>query len=90
MNGYKRTYIKHNNNRRLTYTFSIVREKGLELEYFFKQHNGHSMKLITWEAEIWRVFLITNPLNFNQPRRSAICGPQVEIDLEFEGVKISG
>jgi len=90
MNGVKRTYIKYNTSRRLTYTFSMTRNKGLEFEYFLKQHNGHSMKLTTWEGEIWRVFLITNPLSFNQPRRGAVCGPQVEIDLEFEGVQLSG
>jgi hypothetical protein len=90
MNGVKRTYIKTNRNRRLTYTLSMTRDKGLELENFFKLHNGHTMRLTTWEAEIWRVNLITNPLDFNQPRRGAVCGPQVEIDLEFEGVKLSG
>jgi hypothetical protein len=90
MNGFKRTYIKTNLNRRLTYTFSMTRDKGLELENFFKLHNGHIMRLTTWEAEIWKVNLITNPLDFNQPRRGAVCGPQVEIDLEFEGVKLSG
>ena len=90
MNGVKRTYIKTNESRRLTYTFSMTRDKGLELENFFKLHNGHKMRLTTWEAEVWRVNLITNPLDFNQPRRGAVCGPQVEIDLEFEGVKLSG
>lgn len=86
MNGVNRTYVKNNVNRRLTYTFSMKRKKSLELENFFWYHNSDSIKIRNWKGEIWRSYLITNPLDYNQPRR----GPIVEIDLEFEGVKVSG
>jgi len=90
MNNISRTYIKRNDNQRLTYTFSMTRDKGLELESFFIYHNSDTIKLTNWKGEIWRVYLITNPIDFNQPRRGANCGPTVEVDLEFEGLKLSG
>lgn len=89
MNGIMYTYVKRPGTRMLSYTIDMTRQKGLELQNFFEQHNGKHMKLQNWKGEVWDVQLLTNPLDFVQNRRDGPCG-QVGINLQFEGSKISG
>jgi len=90
MNGATYTYVTRSTNRLLSYTFDLAREKGLELQAFLTEFNGDLMRLQNWKGEIWEVHLMTNPVNFTQNRRHAPDGPNVGVNLQFEGVKISG
>jgi len=86
MDGTTYTYVKKSPNRMLSYTFDLSREKGLELQSFLDTYNGELFKLQNWKGEIWSVNLMTNPLNYTQNVR----GPNVGVNLQFEGTKISG
>ena len=89
MNGATRTYIKTNNRRRLTYTFRILnRAKSLEFIDFVKKHNSDKIKLTNWKGEVWDVSFLTNPFDFVHTGRSAPCGDRVDINIEFEGVRL--
>jgi hypothetical protein len=89
MDGTLYTFVKNTKTRLISYTFDMTRVKGLELQSFFDNYNGQRMKLQNWKGEVWDVQLLTNPLDFVQNRRSAPTG-QVGINLQFEGVRISG
>jgi hypothetical protein len=90
MNGDTYTYVKSSNNRKLKYTFSLDRYKAIELEEFFRAYNAASIKMMNWKGEIWNVKLLTNPIDFVQVRRAEPGGDRTDVNLEFEGVKISG
>lgn len=90
MNGTPRTYVKTSKNRRLRYTFTMNRLKALELEGFCKAYNGTTIKMLNWKGEIWKVKLITNPIDFVQTRRYEPGGDRTDVNLEFEGVKLNG
>ncbi len=89
MDGTMYTTVKRPLTRVLSYTFNMTRQKGLELEEFLTAYNGERIKLQNFKGEIWDVQLLSNPLDFVQNRRSAPVG-QVGVNLQFEGVKISG
>jgi len=90
MAGTRRTYVKSSSNRRLKYTFSVDRPKGLEMEAFFSAYNGSTIKMINWKGEVWKLKLISNPLDYVQTRRAEPNGDKTEVNIEFEGVKLSG
>jgi len=90
MDGTRRTYVYRSDDRRLAYTFDMTREKGLELQEFLELYNAEHIRLQNWKGEIWDVQLLTNPLEFTQNRRSDPDGANCAINLEFEGVKLSG
>jgi len=90
MDGTRRTYVYRSNDRRLAYTFDMTREKGLELQDFLETYNAEHLRLQNWKGEIWDVQLLTNPLEFTQNRRHDPNGANCAINLEFEGVKLSG
>lgn len=85
-----RTYVKTSNSRRVRYTFTLDRLKSLELEAFFDAYNGTEMRMINWKGQIWRVKLITNPLDFVQTRSYNPNGDRTDVNLEFEGVLLNG
>jgi hypothetical protein len=90
MDGTRRTYVNRTNSRRLAYTFDMTREKGMELQAFLETYNAEHLRLHNWKGEIWDVQLMTNPLEFTQNRRFDPEGANCAINLEFEGVKLSG
>lgn len=84
------TYVQTSKNRRLRYTFILNRMKALELEAFFDSYNGADIKMLNWKGEIWKVKLITNPVDFVQTRRAEPGGDGTDVNLEFEGVLLNG
>lgn len=90
MNGDTYTYVKTSNNRVLKLTFTVDRLKGLEMEAFFDAYNGSNIRMQDWKGRIWKTQIITNPIDFVQTRRYAPGSDRTDVNLEFEGVKISG
>ena len=84
------TYVQTSKNKRLRYTFILNRMKALELEAFFDSYNGADIKMLNWKGEIWKVKLITNPVDFVQTRRAEPGGDGTDVNLEFEGVLLNG
>ncbi len=84
MNGVTRTYIKTNSHRRLTYTFRLNDDlKSLELLEFLRFYNSDLIRLTNWKGEVWKVNLLSNPIDLVQTRRFG-----TDISLEFEGERI--
>jgi hypothetical protein len=90
MNGETYTYVKSNDDRVLKYLFTLPRMKALELEQFAKSYTASEMKMSNWKGEIWKVRLLTNPLDFTLNARYAPVGDRTDVNMEFQGVKISG
>ena len=90
MNGETYTYIKSSDVRILRYTFRLTRGKSLEVEEFFRSYNSAEIKMQNWKGEIWKVNVITNPIDFVQTGRDAPTEDRTDVSLEFEGVKLSG
>lgn len=86
----KYTYVKKSGTQRLAYTFRLTREKSLELKAFIDAHIDDEWRMQNWKGEIWKVFLSNNPIDFIATRRGFPCGDEVDVSLEFEGVKLSG
>ena len=84
------TYVKTVKGRRLKYTFTLNRLKALELEAFFDAYNGADIKVLNWKGEVWKVNLITNPIDFVQTRRAEPGGDRTDVNVEFEGVLLNG
>lgn len=90
MNNTPRTYVQTSDSRRLRYTFTLNRLKALELEAFFDSYSGADIKMLNWKGEIWRVKLITNPIDYVQTRRAEPGGDRTDVNVEFEGVLLNG
>ncbi len=90
MDNTVRTYVKKSPNSRLRYTFTLSRLKSLELEAFFDSYNGADIKMLNWKGEIWKVKLITNPVDFVQTRRAEPNGDRTDVNVEFEGILLNG
>lgn len=90
MDGTARAYVQTSKNRRLKYTFTLARMKALEAEAFFDAYNGATIKMLNWKGEIWKVKLITNPLDFVQTKYYGLDGDRTDVNLEFEGELIHG
>lgn len=88
MNGGTYTYVKSSDNRVLKYTFTLPREKGLELEYFCRSYQSVPIKLTNWKGEIWYVHIMTNPLDFVETTRYFPTSDRTDINLEFEGNRV--
>ena len=86
MNGSVQTHVKTNDNRRLTQTFRMLdRQKAVEVVEFFKYYNSDKIRLTNWKGEIWKVNLLTNPIDFVKTGRF-----RTDVSLEFEGIKLNG
>jgi len=84
------TYVNRLDDRRLDYTFSLTRAKAVELEDFIDRYTGVEIQLTNWKGEVWKVKLVTNPVQFIATRFGAPGGPGTDVSLTFEGRKLFG
>lgn len=82
------TYVRTQLNRRLNYTFQLTRQKALEFQDFIDSFNSDSWKLTNWKGEVWKVKLVTNPVEFVPSRRGSPCGPTTDVSITLEGEKL--
>ena len=54
MNGVRRSYVKTNGERLLTYDFVLTRGKGLELQAFIDAYYGVECGMYNWRDEHWK------------------------------------
>lgn len=81
------SFVKRTKNRRLKYTFQLNERKGDELRAFTTTYSADDIKLQNWKGEIWRVKLITNPIEYSAAGRWGPVGDRIEVNLEFEGTR---
>lgn len=90
--GTTRTYVKRTDLRKLKYTFQLQRLKSLELKQFVLNSIGKIVKMTNWKGEVWLVHISSAPYTMTNRGRWGTCSnnDQMDVTLEFEGVKIAG
>jgi hypothetical protein len=90
MTGETYAYSKGSNLRKLSYRFLIERNKTYELLNFLKRYMSELITMINWKGETWLTFITNNPISLITKGLWRNCGEYVEVELQFEGTKISG
>jgi hypothetical protein len=88
------SYARTNDDRELNFTWSMLsREKLAEVLEFMNSFAGQNIKLITHDGEIWKVLLLTSPVEISLDKLTKPCGTGLQesgsITLEFIGKRIS-
>lgn len=96
MNGATIVFKQSTTRQRLKYQFRVDGIKAFELRTFLQANLSELLTLTTWSAQIWAVYLISSPFELQNAGRSGNSGHPTgpneysTIELEFEGVKLSG
>jgi hypothetical protein len=88
MTGVRRVYVKDIGRNSLTFSFSILRPKALELTEFITAYNSVKWKIVTHENESWIVNLMNNPFEFTSIARSNPGRESLNIRFDFEGTRL--
>jgi hypothetical protein len=84
MTGGSRSYIKPNGEKAIKYNFTLTEAKKEELFSFFRNYNAEHMFIYDWKNSLWLAYLTSSTLSGTSSGRD-----KVDLDLEFEGLKIS-
>jgi hypothetical protein len=84
IDGTKRTFVKSNTRRLLTYDFSLSPGKAEELKRFIRSYYGSKIELRNHLDEIWHVYMVNNPFPFADEGAES-----VSVQLQFEGTQVS-
>jgi len=94
MDGTIRSYVKTKNDRRkLQWTFSLARNKSLELRAFIQAYFASRIKVVDHNGVTWIGHFVNNPFEFELKEKAAPAiapmprGEIAAITIEFEGVK---
>lgn len=77
------SYVRTNDRKVMAWDFVLTRAKALELQMFVEAYNDIEWRVTTWEEEVYRCFLISDP-DFTQVLKNDV----TQVRLEFEGVRI--
>jgi hypothetical protein len=93
MDGTLRTYIKRKDRCKMQWTFSLTRNKALEIYAFLVSYFASDIRVTDHENRVWIGNFTNNPFEFTGDRKA---GPAVQnwpvgetytTTLEFEGVE---
>lgn len=90
MNGLTYTFIKSTDRRRLRHAYILDHTKALELYNFLSSVHADQIHITNWKGQVWVGKLKQMPIELNFADRRGNNVEKVEIELEFEAVKISG
>lgn len=96
MNATTLVFKQSSTRQKLKNTFRLDGIKAFELRKFLEDNLSELITLTTWNAQIWSVYITSDPFELQNAGRSfpaGIGGGPNEfstIELEFEGVKLSG
>lgn len=88
------TYVKRKGRRKLQWTFSLTRNKGLELRAFVQSYFASKILVTDHNDRRWVGNFVNNPFEFETDRRSAPAiapmprGERQRITIEFEGEEL--
>jgi len=88
------TYVKRKGRRKLQWTFSLTRNKGLELRAFVQAYFASKILVTDHNDRQWVGHFVNNPFEFETDRRSAPAiapmprGERQRITIEFEGEEL--
>jgi hypothetical protein len=91
MNGAKRTFVKSNSRRILSWQFRLTRAKGIELQRFFTSYFRAKLQIEDHKGTIWQGYLTNDPFEFaaETKARGWPGSEQVAIRVEFQGEAVS-
>jgi hypothetical protein len=93
MDGTLYTYIKRKGRHALSWTFTLTRNKALELRAFIESYFASQIQVTDHTGRIWVGHFIRKPFEFRGERRAAPAidpmprGEDYSITIEFEGVE---
>lgn len=94
IDGTLRTYIRRKAERRkMTWTFRLHRNKGLELRAFIQSYFASKIRITDHNNRVWVGNFTTDPFEFETPDRGGPAiggwpnGESQTITLEFEGIE---
>jgi len=95
MDGTRYVYVKRRANRRkLRWSFSLTRNKALELRAFIQSYYASKIKVIDHASQAWLGNFTIDPFEYETPERAAPAispmprGEMQTITIELEGVKL--
>jgi hypothetical protein len=81
--GTRRTYVRSNPEKLLSYTFRLSVMKAEELKVFIDNNHSRRVRLHNHKDEDWQVVIVSNPVEYVQ------VGPEeVTVNLQFQGSQI--
>jgi hypothetical protein len=95
MDGTLYSYVKRKGRRKLQWTFSLSRNKGLEVRAFIQSYFASKILVTDHNNRKWTGHFVNNPFEFETDRRSAPAiapmprGERQRITIEFEGEEIT-
>ncbi len=90
MNGGTLALKQSSSRQKLKYIFRVDKAKAFELRAFLESQVSQVVKMTTWDAQIWLVYVTNNPFELQNAGRSAPADEYSTIELELEGTKLSG
>jgi len=95
MDGTRYVYVKRRAHRRkLHWTFSLTRNKALELRAFIQAYFASRVRVIDHNRQVWVGNFTNDPFEYDTPERAAPAiapmprGEMQTVDIELEGVKL--
>lgn len=83
-NGVIYSTVKSNNKVKFEWDFRLTPAKARELRLFIDNYNALDWRITTWEDELYKMKLLTNPVEF-----TPVSAYTTITRLEFEGIKIA-
>ena len=94
MDGTMFTYVKRKGRRKLQWTFSLTRNKGMEVRAFIYSYHSSAILITDHNDRKWFGYFTSNPFEFETDKRAAPAihpmprGEGQMISIEFEGEEI--
>lgn len=95
IDGTTRTYVKRKGRRALSWTFTITRNKAMELREFVRSYHSSRIGITDHNGRNWLGWIMNNPLEItmekhgNPARQGLPQGELCSVTVEFEGMQIS-
>jgi hypothetical protein len=93
MDGTVYSYVKRKGRRILQWTFTLTRNKALELRAFFLSYYASRVKITDHQGREWVGYFTSNPFEFSTDAKASPAidpmprGEHQTITVEFEGVQ---
>lgn len=90
MNNTLYTYCTDEGTGKLTYTWTLTRDKSLELQAFVQEFFADKVRITNHKGEVWEVYFDGNPFEIQQAGRQAgVFREHHSVTITFEGVRVS-
>lgn len=94
IDGTTRTYVKRKGRRKLSWTFTVTRNKAMEVREFMRVYQSSEIGVTDQNGRFWLGYVMNNPVEItmdkrgNPPRQGLPQGELCSFTIEFEGVQV--